>query len=261
MQHQRVVAAAICLVACVGGRVPGPAWEPTPEGERIAQRWLEQSQGFDALAAYEILGFEQPIRFALARKWSGDGVKVLSYVVEPKALADAAFLTRRRPGQRSETLFRNPVTRQVGPTSTALPPGSGDATAVASEVAQPVLSSDFVYRRLPDAYVGEDVCFVVEGRPTRRVRGFTHIALWISQNTGVALRKIYYRGDAEMRRVSVEPEHVREFDGRWLATRYRVRTASGVEAEIVLHRVVPDASLPDSVFSERALRARRFPHF
>ena len=256
MQHQRVVAAAICLVACVGGRVPGPAWEPTPEGERIAQRWLEQSQGFDALAAYEILGFEQPIRFALARKWSGDGVKVLSYVVEPKDVADAAFLTVRGPGRRSKTLFRNPCTRQVG-----RPPPPNEATAVAAEVAQPVLPSDFVYRRLPDAYVGEDVCFVVEGRPTPPVRGFTHLALWISQNTGVALRKIYYRGDAEMRRVSVEPEHVREFDGRWLATRQRVRTASGVEAEIVLHRVVSDPYLPDSVFSERALRARRFPHF
>ena len=261
LQH-RVVVTAVCLVACAGGvGVPAPAWEPTAEGERIAERWLEQSQGFDAFAAYELLGFERPIRFAMVRKWSGDTVAVLSYVVAPRSIADTAFLTRRRPGQRAETLFRNPVTGQVSSIFTQLAPGSRDAASVGWEVAQPVLRSDYVYRRLPNAHVGEDLCFVLEARPTRRVRGFTHLRLWISQNTGVALRKVYYRGDEEVRRVSAEPEHVREFDGHWVATRHVVRTAGGAETEIVMHRLMPDPYLPDSVFSERALRARRFPSF
>jgi len=84
---------------------------------------------------------------------------------------------------------------------------------------------------------------------------------WIEPGSGVAMRKVYYNGEQELRRVDVVPESMREFEGRTLPRAWRIQTADGTEAEIVLRNVVLDISLPDSLFRQHTLEAQRFPQF
>jgi hypothetical protein len=77
---------------------------PDTDATEIAERWFHQSQGFNALEAYEIGGLNQKISFALARKWDGRRVKVLSYVTAPKELDELAYLILREPGRPAEGL-------------------------------------------------------------------------------------------------------------------------------------------------------------
>ena len=215
---------------------------------------LAEVQGFDALGAYELRGVDgAPIRFGLARKWSGDAVNVLSWVVEPEAARDLAFLLLRRPGRRPE------VISSFGRFPSGAPPASGNAFSIGAEVAGVTLAGDFSLRLRTEERLEGEPCHVVEGRPLRRMRGVTHVVWWISQETGLALRKSYYWHDREQRTVTLVPEAVRTVGGRRIPHLWRVATLRGTQAEIELHDVAVDVLLPDSVFSLQNLRAQRFP--
>ena len=134
---------------------------------------------------------------------------------------------------------------------------------IAGEVVLPTLPENYAFRRLSDQAIEGEACSVIEGRLLRgrRRRGFDRIVYWISQRSGVARRKLYYRGDRELRRVSVAARDVREMDGRPFAVRRLVRLGDGTLAELVLRNALLDVELPDKLFTEHTLRVRRFPRF
>ncbi len=258
----------------------GPAPEAPPplssdaDALAIAERWFLVSHGFNALEAYEIQGLSPTVRFALARKWSKDRVKVLAYVTEPKELDEVAFLILREPGRPAE-VFSYASPRQYRGGRTAIAPrtvfrvprigggglGTGNATSISSEVVSPILPDDFTFTRLPDAEVSGESCYVLEARPVRRSRALTHLMLSISKRTDVALRTVYYREEQELRTVTVAPEDVRQHESRWVPYRHRVVTADGTEAYLVLRNIVTDIPLADQLFTHHNLRVRRLPRF
>ena len=258
--------AALLVLGCAhqASVEPGATNEPT----RLALGWYEQSQGFDALEAYEILGLDQPIRFAMARRWDEDRVKILSYVIEPARLVEVAFLTLREPGRRAEVwiyatpqVYAPPVARNVIRAPGAGLAAGGGATSIAAEVAQPVLPGDFDYVGRPDEDVAGEPCAVVVGTPARRMRGLSRVELFLSRRTGVALRTSYYRGETEVRRVDIDPAAVQQVEGRWLPDRWLVTTADGERAELILHNRLVDVELPANLFTKHNLRVQRFPTF
>jgi hypothetical protein len=227
------------------------------------------------IEAYELEGFDQRIAFALARRWDGEGVKVLTWVVKPKVLDEVAFLILRAPGRGADVfsyatpkLYDRPVLGggPVPRTVFRVPAvgaglGLGSATAVAAEVTSPILPKEFLHARLGEQEVEGELCTVIESRPGVRMRGLTRVELSISQRTAAALRTVYYRGEVEVRRVRVSPQDVRRYGSRWLPARRRVRTADGREAEIVLRNVLVDPELPKGLFTKHTLRVQRFPSF
>jgi hypothetical protein len=262
--------AAICLAAGCGTLyTPAPAWQGEPEAAAIAALWLERSQGFDALEAWELRGLEQDFRFAVARKWEGARVKILAYAVAPELIKNAAYVAHLRPREPSEVWIRGPesmtqknqprITRARG---TAAPPGSG-AVSIAAEVVLPTLHGDFAYRRAPDASIRDEPCSVIESRPLDRQqrRGYDRLVYWISQRSGIALRKVYYRGTRELRRVDVLEADVSNVEGHLQVGRLVVRTGGGELAELTLHNSVADVELADGLFTEHNLKVRRFPRF
>lgn len=263
--RQVVLVAAAFQVACGVIYAPSPDWETSPEAARIVRESLTQSQGFDALEAWELNGLQQGYRFAFARKWHGDRVKILGYALAPAELEDAAYLGHFRPGEPPEVWIRVPDLD--GPYYGQIRRGRGSrappAVVIAAEVALPTLPDDYAYRRLEDDAIEGEPCSVVEGRVLheRGSGGFDRLVYCISQLSGVALRKVYYRGDRELRRVSVSPRDVQETDGRALATRYLVRIEDGTVAELRLRNALLDVELPDSLFTERTLETRRYPSF
>ena len=268
-----LLVAAVLPVACGAVRAPfssGPGeardWAPDPEAERTVRESLAQSQGVDALEAWEMNGLSQSFRFAIARKWTGERVKVLAYVLSPDLLRGAAYVGHLRPHALVETWFREPEANG-GPDDGRVRRGRGRggpaAVVIAGEVVLPTLPENYAFRRLPDQILEGDACSVIEGRllHERRRRGFDRVVFWISQQNGVTRRKVYYRAGRELRRVSVAERDVREMDGRPFAVRRVVRLDDGTLAELVLHNAVLDVELPDRLFTEQTLRLRRFPRF
>ena len=259
-----LVAAAFSL-ACGAIYARSPDWETSPEAARIVRDSLAQSQGFDALEAWELNGLQQSYRFAFARKWRGDRVKILGYVLAPEDLKAAAYLGHFRPGEPPEVWLRVPDLD--GPYYGQIRRGRGSrappAVVIAAEVALPTLPDDYAYRRLPDDAIEGEPCSVVEGRPLRapRAGGVDRKVYWISQLSGVALRKVHFRRDRELSRVSVSPRDVHEMDGRAVATRRLVRIEDGTFAELSLRNALSDVELPDSLFTERTLEVQRYPSF
>ena len=263
-RHVLLVAAAF-QVACSVVYAPPPDWETSPEAASIVRESLTQSQGFDALEAWELNGLEQGYRFAFARKWHGDRVTILGYSLAPAELEDAAYLGHFRPGEPPEVWIRVPDLD--GPYYGQIRRGRGSrappAVIIAAEVALPTLLDDYAYRRLEDDAIEGEPCSVVEARLLREHRpgGVDRLVYWISQLSGVALRKIYFRGDRELRSASVSPIDVQEMYGRAVAARRLVRLEDGTLAELRLRNSLVDVELPDSLFSERTLETRRYPNF
>jgi hypothetical protein len=274
----RVLGLVACLLVgaaqagCVGTpRSAPPATVPgldPSSAEAIAWRWFEQSHGFDGLEAYELLGFPVEFAFSVARRWDADRSRVQLFirVDRPERFAKVAFLwTRHASGAESAHWNPGPFGGSPGrtqriPSAPAL--GQAAPQGVPLDTLRPLFPGELVHQRLPETVMHGEPCDVLESRPAPgRALGFERVQLFISRRTGVALRTVYYQGEAELRRNLVDPADVRRIGERFLPMRRRIETASGASFELRLHNVAPDVTLPERIFSEHNLRVRRFPSF
>jgi hypothetical protein len=261
------------LITCSAGpRQETPLSAPqTPDlesADAIVRRCFEQSQGFDGLEAYELIGFPVEFAFSVARRWEADhrSVQMFIRVDRPERLAKVTFLWMRHasgsesahwnpgplanPGNRPRRIVSAPALAQAAPQGVPL------------DTLRPLFPEDLVHRRLPDTEVAGEPCYAIESRPAAgRELGFERATLWISKRTGVALRTVYLQGEAELRRNLVDPADVRFVGDRFLPMRRRIWTQSGATFELRLKNVLTDVPLPDRLFSQQNLRAGRFPAF
>lgn len=260
---------AALLLAAGCSTLQAPSWQNQPEAAALVEAWLRRSQGFDALEAWEMLGSSPAVRFAIARKWSGEQVKVLAYVVAPARLKDAAYLSHLAPDRAPDVWVRAPASVRGGRTQarvshlpgSARNPASAATIDVGAEVGQPFLHGSYAYRRVADQVIGDEPCAVVESRPLGPGRArFSRLVYWIGQRSGIALRRSYYRGERELRRVEIRPEDVVVGPDQLHVGRLRVRTGDRV-VELSLVNSVAGVELPDSLFTEHTLETRRFPRF
>lgn len=275
-------ALALACVATTPSEDSLPAHESGARSDPVAvqaiDRWFAQTFGFDALEAYELVGFPTRVGFGLARKWEGAEVKLLTYVVEPRALDELGHLIFVRPGRAPEILRYN--TPQLyglrrGERSLFIPrigqvvrvpgfsPGVGgpDPYAIAGLVSLPPLSADFVHRTLGVEEIDGEACVLVESRPRKPSRWLTSVRRALSERTGAALRTNFHRGEHEVFRVDVRTDQVELYGERWLPTRRRI-SSDGVDvAELVLRNQLADTEIPDDLFTIRSLEAHRYPSF
>lgn len=278
-----LLVALASLAGCARHAAPGAAGVSAPEpgragggsGEasaaRLAARWSSQMFGFDALEAYESRRGGARGELVIARKWYGDTARIAFDVVSPPQLARVAALLIQQRGGGDELFLYAPlpsaprrsgmaVSRALAPPLEFPMPGT-DAAVPVPEV-RPFLEGELSYARLPDEVIAGEPCDVVEGRRTGAHRGFDRIELAIARRLGVALRTRYFWRDLERRRVTVRPEDVERFDGRWLPTRRVVEDLETSQtSELILRNIVIDAQLPDRLFRQHNLRFQRFPSF
>ena len=259
--------AALTATACASLYTPPPTWDTEPEATRIAANWLEQSQGFDALQAWEVRSLRVSIQFAFARKWQGPRVKFLAYALAPETMKNAAYVAHLQPGKLAEVWFRGPAS-MVQKNQPRIVHSRGIATAsgmvaAAAEAVLPTLLADYAYRGAPDEVIGDEPCSVVESRRLGEARSGSHdrIVYWISKRSGAALRKAYYRRSGELRRVEIRPSDVHETDGKLIVSRMLVSDDEGDLFELMLRNSVSDVELADRLFTERNLKVPRFPSF
>ena len=252
-------ALGLALAACWRGPPLPPVSAISPEARRIAEGALFAEQGFDALQAFELRGFEQPILFAVARKWKGAGVRVLSYVVEPEASKGTAFLLLREPGERPE-LFSY-LGGQLRQGNVALRIAANSEISVAAEVVQPILAGDFRYQQLADETLEGQACSVIDAWPVQRLRGVTHLRLHVSRAHGMLVRKTYMRREHALRRVRYHRAKGADVQGRRPTERWTIEAPGEAGFEIRLHNQLADPELPDALFTPYQLEKGRFPRF
>jgi hypothetical protein len=236
----------------------------SPSGEELAERWFEQSLGFDALEAYEARSGNFTIGFVVARKWGPAGQRMLVDVVDPPELKDYAFLFLPHPGPSLDTWIYLPFLRKVWRIPSIvieLPVPTAGVTFPIGALRR-FRPGELEHERLPDQVQGGASCYVVESRPTDPGAGFERMRLVLSKESGVALETTFFRDGRELQRTTVAPEHVRQFSGRWLPVRRHVEQADGGgSGELVLRNLMVQPELPDRLFTQHNLRVQRFPFF
>jgi hypothetical protein len=263
------------IAACVGASLP--PWVDVGEARearQLAERWIEQIQGFDGLEAYELRIDERSLGFAVARQHRAGEVRVLAYVARPRHLDEVALLVRRRTGAPLEVLSY--VTSQLyGSGLGARQPGTvmrvpslsqgmrlGAAAAVAMELVSPFPSSDYRFERLPDADVAGEPCTRLRAIPRAADPEQRELRIAVSKRSGVALEQIALDAQGrELHRIEVSAQDLRQVGERWLPGIQRVQSADGTRAELRLVNVLEDVDLPESLFTSRALQLQRFPSF
>jgi hypothetical protein len=242
-----------------------------PAARRLAEAWFDQLLGFDALEAYEVPFESIRISFVIARRWTGDTVRILIDVVEPKVMDEIAALFLQNQ-ERGDDFFvymtpqiPNPAERRVrrflAPRLDFSMPFGGIAVPI-GEV-RPFLRGELDgFRRLPDEVVSGEPCRVVEADVVNERFQFDRLRLALSDRTGVALETRYVKGDRIVRRILVDPGDVESQGGRMLPTRRRIETSvkrGGLD--LVLRNLMIDPVLPDRLFTSHSLRYQRFPTF
>jgi hypothetical protein len=252
------------VVSLLGASAAGPEPPPARDAAEVAEAWFRQVHRFDALEAYEGRLGSRVMQFVVARRWKDGRAQLLVDIRAPQSLAKVAFLFLQNRDRSDDFFVYWPPARKVLRLTAAeldsgvLPIGRlmtlGDM--------RPVLPGELVHTPLPDTEVEGEPCRSVESRPSGRTLGFDRMVLEISKKTGVALRTRLYRGRREVRRISVSPNDVRRFDGRYLPVRREIEILTdGAKAELVLRNLMIDPPLPDQLFSEQSLITQRFPSF
>jgi hypothetical protein len=213
------------------------------------------------------------VAFVLARRWTDGRAEIFLRTTAPRGV-ELSYLIRTDPGRGAEVrtaVQRLPrggggFFRRRLDAVDWLPLGaglaSGNAATVGGEVAVPLLvPQNFSHELLGEEVVEGEPCTLVRSRAAQPNRWFTHAVLWLSKRTNVALRTVYFRGEDELRRVSVAPSDVMNYEGGFMPRSRRIETADGKVAVAVLRDLTFGPPLPDRIFSERYLSHGRMPPF
>ncbi len=260
---RRAALAALSILAIAAA--DDPAGEPSPR--QVFEAWFARTWGFDTLESYR-LRWPDGIasEFLLARRFVDGRAEITIDVEAPAEFRNQAYLLRQLLDGAYE-LFYLPHPDLPRPTwrvrslpttqlAAQLPGFPGWLTLL--EV-RPLAPGEFRHARLPDEIVEGEPCRVVASTPTRDL-GFERVELAVSRQSGFALRSVYFRNGRPAHRVRLRPDDVREFGTRQLAALRRIEAGNGRPlAELELVNALPDALLPDHLFTRENLLQQRFP--
>ncbi len=255
--------AAPALARCEAGAEPAP--------EALAQAWFDQLHGGNAVGVWTTEWAGGELVFGIARRWQDGRPEVFVHIVAPRAYDELNFLLRERADARRELLYyRTPK----------LFPGGGKAARVMPAVVpdllerlpfaqglpaivdvEPTRAADYSFTRLADARVANRPCRVIEGRPRAADLGFDLVRYSLASETGVALETAWLRAGEIVRRVEVDPEAVRDYDGRFLPTRRSVERPGNSTQVFSLTTLRLDPPLPDQLFTTQNLKLGHFPSY
>ena len=209
--------------------------------QALGSRWVESLLRLDVLEAYEIRSGETTLGIGVARKRFDEEVRLLTYVVRPRNLDEVALLALRRPGRSAEVFTyitsqlygRSMGGPQVGSvTRAASVPRAlllASASARAVELLVPIFAADYRFEAASFQARCEEPCTALRATPTTPPASGdpTEMRLWISERTGVALRREYWAEGTPLYSVSTPADAVLQIDDRWMASLQRVQTANG----------------------------------
>jgi len=260
---------ALALVAQSATVRAQGAGEPAPEA--LAQAWFDQLHGGNAIEFWTTEWAGGEIVFGVARRWQAGRPEVFVHLFAPRVYDELNFLLRERADARNELLYyRTPKlfpggakAARVMPTVVPdplerLPIAEGLPAIVDIE---PSRASDYSFTRLPDARVANRPCRVIEGRPRASDLGFDLVRFSLASETGVALETAWLKAGELVRRVEVEPDAVRDYDGRFLPTRRSVERPGNSAQVFVLSTLMLDPPMPDQLFTTQNLKLGRFPSY
>jgi len=254
---------AVCVL--VAASVAARASAEVPQDPAaLAEAYFDESERFDAFVTYENRRGPVRVLFTVARRWQDGLAELLFDVREPTAFRKWALLARQTRGG-SDDLFAY-LGESTGRRVRRFSAPDFERQAVFSMFAlgdfRPFAKGELSYQAAPDANVTGTQCRVVIARPARDTLGFDRVELAFATETGLLLESRFFRGEQEVRRISIPPDAYQVHDGRRLPMRRIAHSyADNGETELVTKSVLATPNLPDELFSHRNLVAQHFPNF
>lgn len=242
-----------------------------PGAEALAEAWLSQRFGGDAVEIWRTEWAARELVYGVARRWQTAHPEVVVRVLKPHQYTEVGFLVRERSDARTEVLYyRSPKLFPAGKKAARVMPFSKPDPLErlpfapglpALSLVWPGRTADYTFTRLPDADVAGQPCRRIEGRPRAADPGFDVFVAALSRETGVALDTQWLRKGNLVRRVTTAPEDVKDYDGRLVPTRLLVEVPGNESQEYRLEKLMIDAVLPDPFFATQNLKTGRFPSY
>lgn len=183
--------------------------------------------------------------------------RVSSFVefVSPADVAGTKFLSLEKKGADTEQFIYLPAFKKV-------------KRVVGADRASSFMGTDFSYAdldgrsvddaewtRLDDASLGDQRCYVIEGRPRDGGRSaYGRTVIWVHQKHLIPMRMDFFDKDRETVKKRLQVKKLEHRDARWIATDSTMVTlAKGTETRLRLETVDFDVPIADEELSQRAL--------
>ncbi len=200
-------------------------------------------------------GGERKRELTMLRKNMGSGGEQRYYIYfhAPPDVKGTTFLVWKYPAKDDDRWIFIPALKLV-------------RRIAASDRRSSFVGSDFTYEDISGRDVSDEThtllqsetldgrsCYVLESRPVARA-DYARRLSWIDSERWIPLKEEYFDGRNQKTRV-FSAGQVEEIDGHWTVTRRTMRSLqTGKRTDVSFQDVSYDQSLPDNLFTERALR-------
>ncbi|MBW2281493.1 MAG: outer membrane lipoprotein-sorting protein [Deltaproteobacteria bacterium] len=269
MPLRTTLAASIALGVAVT-LTPGSASPLQADLARsLAEGHFEHLYAFNLLAAYESTHGRQTATFVLARRWAPDRTELLIHAHQLEGRQpwqrglrkQLAGLLVHNLGRSDDLMVYVPELRKVHRVPAAELQKRPVFRLVPLGDFRPIIPGELAYRSLPDVVEDGRRLRVVEGRRIHEGQSFDRIELYFAEAEPLAVRTIFFADGHELRRVLIDPEDVKSYEGRPIAIRHRITTPDGGITDLRMRNILVDPALPAELFTEKNLWLQRFPRF
>ncbi len=259
------LALGIAVVLMPGTGLPLQANLP----RALAEAHFEHLYAFNLLVAYESSHGQQTVTFVLARRWAPDRTELLIHAHRPQqreawqqpGRKRIAALLVHNLGRSDDLMVYLPALRKVH----RVPAPELEKRPLFGLVPlgdfRPIVPGELAYRPLPEVVEDGRRLRVVEGRRIHDGQSFDRIELYFADGEPLAVRTVFFENGRELRRVLIDPEDVKSYEGRLVPIRQRIVTPDGGVTELRVRNILVDPALPEGLFTEKNLWLQRFPRF
>ena len=235
----------------------------------LAEGHFEHLYAFNLLVTYESSHGQQSTTFVLARRWAPDKTELLIHARQPDAREAWQRPLRKRIagllvhnlGRSDDLMVYVPALRKVH----RLPAPELQKRPLFRLVPlgdfRPIVPGELAYRSLPEVVEDGRRLRAVEGRRIYDGQSFDRLELYFADGEPLAVRTVFFADGEELRRVLIDPEDVRSYEGRLVPVRHRIATPDGGVTDLRVRNILVDPALPAELFTEKNLWLQRFPRF
>jgi len=235
--------------------------------QRVLDNRFDSSVQEFVLVSADRVGNEQRLRIRQMWKRYPEGSKtrekgilsrtVLRYL-EPPDLRQTAYLIINNDDQPNDQFVYLKSQRRVRRMN--LRDESVSGTDLSVEDLVPRELDDATYERAADADVDGTACFVVEATPVESAESaYSRFWLYVEKEHYVPLRIRYWdRKEIEIKELRSPADSIREIDGIYVPIEATMRhLLEKTSTTMDLDLLIPNPELPDRLFAERQLHAKR----
>jgi len=253
--------ALACLVAVAGAAAAstadGPREDVAPESpQQLLERAFRNLYGDDfvqvmTLSTRRAQGTPMVRRLQVTRKQSVRPGKSLVRFLEPQTVRNTAVLILENEGAYDDFFVYLPALRRARRIAGSQRGDSFFGTDLTYEDVEPKYASDWDATLVGTDEVAGLACHVLDLRPRAGFESvYERMVSCIEPNRATILRTDFHRAGVAFKRLTIDPEHVRDVRGRQIPFRMTLATPrQRSETVVATERYELRPDIPDTMFS------------